>query len=97
MKRMLCYHPWHQTNGKAPPPSLVVGCCPRNFTCPACGFGAGEAPHENCQGWDEEPALVAKMLATPGLLEATEQGERDFEEGRFITLAELKVQLGDGP
>lgn len=32
----------------------VYGCCPRSYTCPDCGNGAGEAPHNDCQGWNAD-------------------------------------------
>ncbi len=95
MKRMLCYHPWHRTNGEVVPPSLVVGCCPRNFTCPVCGFGAGDAPHENCQGWDEVPTLANRMLGSIPFYEATRRGERELEAGQSANIGDVKRQLGD--
>ena len=56
-KRYICGHQeliptqWNQTK---PEPCEVVGCCPMNYSCPICGFGAGTIPHNECEGWDEE-------------------------------------------
>ena len=36
---------------------------------------------------------LREMADDPGFLAATEQGQREIEEGRCITLAELKREL----
>ncbi len=45
-----------------------------------------------------EPAgkgLLQVFLTNRDLVEGTEQGLKDIEEGRFATLAEVKRRLGD--
>ncbi len=39
--------------------------------------------------------LLRVFLANRDLVEGTDQGLRDIEEGRFATLAEVKRRLGD--
>lgn len=49
--KYICGHP--EMAAPKRPPCEVDGCCERMYSCPVCGFGKGESPHE-CKGWQEE-------------------------------------------
>ena len=95
LRRFLCCHALNPDCTDAPP-SYALGCCPANWYCPICGFGAATHPHEHCPGWDgETTSLVDRILSDFRLYRLTLEGQWEIASGQSVRVGDMKREQED--